>query len=373
MKIGITLDMSTAFWASGMQQHITFLYDLFKRIGHECHYIVKEKPKNKIHFKHTGMLFTDLMEDGNEKFDLLIIAGYDIPANAVKKLKQRNEKLKVIVAHFGHKLNIDTFNTIFSTRYPNKHYELNPKSFGKDIDQIWILPHHESGKEYIKTYYGNDNVITTPMIWEPSFVQEEINKLKNKNLSPFFKKEFSKKVCIFEPNINMLKTCMVPLMICERLEFRKPNNIESINVFCAERIRERKYFEAFVKRLDILQKKDFCYFNNRWSSLDALSKFGSVIVSHQEDNQYNYANFEQLYMGLPLIHNCPDLCDIGYYYEKHDILGGSNQLYSAMINHEEVQDQYTQQAREKLKEFSPFETKTINIFSKIIDDIKKNK
>ena len=47
-------------------------------------------------------------------------------------------------------------------------------------------PHHASGIEYIKTYYGIENVIVTPMIWEPSFVQDKIGELKKKNLDPFF-------------------------------------------------------------------------------------------------------------------------------------------------------------------------------------------
>jgi hypothetical protein len=370
MKIGVTLDMSIAFWANGMQQNIVFLYDLFKRIGHECYYITKDIPKNKMHLKHKGMLFQDLIADKNEKLDILIIAGYDIPLEAYEELKKRNPNLKIIMAHFGHKLYIDTYNVLFDERYKDYNIQLNPKNTNHYIDQIWILPHHSSGIEYIKTYYGINNVIITPMIWEPSFVQDKIKELNRKNLSPFFKPDYVNKVCIFEPNINAIKTCFVPLMICERLESEKPGTLNSINTFCAEKIRNRKYFENFVKRLNILSKEDFCFFNNRWGSLDALSKFGSTIISHQNDNEFNYANFEQLYMGLPLIHNCPSLCDVGYYYEQHDIKMGANQLYNAILNHEKTLDEYTKQARAYLKQFSPFENKNINIYSKLIDEIK---
>jgi hypothetical protein len=370
MKIGITLDMSIAFWANGMQQNIVFLYDLFKRIGHECYYITKDIPKNKMHLKHEGMLIKDLVEDKNETLDILIIAGYDIPSGIYKTLKQRNPNLKIIIAHFGHKLYIDTYNVLFDERYKDYDIKLNEKNTNQYIDQVWILPHHSSGIEYIKTYYGIDDVVVTPMIWEPSFVQDKIKDLKKKNLNPFFKPEYVNKVCIFEPNINPMKTCFVPLMICERMESEYPNTLNSINTFCAEKIRNRKYFENFVKRLNILSKKDFCFFNNRWGSLDALSKFGSTIVSHQIDWQFNYANFEQLYMGLPLIHNCPSLCDVGYYYEKHDIKMGANQLYNAILNHEKTLKEYTEQARSHLKQFSPFEDKNINTYSKLIDDIK---
>lgn len=370
MKIGITLDMSIAFWANGMQQHIVFLYDLFKRVGHDCYYITKDLPKNKMHLKHKGMVFQDLIRDKNEKLDLLIIAGYDIPINSYKELKERNPNLKIIIAHFGHKLYIDTFKLLFDEKYKNSEIQINPKNTTQYVDQIWILPHHMSGIEYVKTYYGVENVIVMPMVWEPSFVQDKIADLKKQNLDPFFHSERANKVCVFEPNTNLIKTCIVPLMICERLESTRPDTLDSVNVFCAEKIRSRNYFQAFANRLNIVQKENFCYFNNRWSSLNALSKFGSTIVSHQNDNEFNYANFEQLYMGLPLIHNCPSLCDVGYYYEQHDIKMGSNQLYNAVLNHEKTQNEYTQQAREKLKDFSPFEEKNMFKFEKLINEIK---
>jgi len=370
MKIGITLDMSIAFWANGMQQNIVFLYDLFKRIGHECYYITKDIPKNRMHLNHQGMLLQDLISDKSENLDILIIAGYDIPLKTYKKLKERNPNLKIIISHFGHKLYIDTHNLLFDERYKSYDIQLNPKNVNQYVDQLWILPHHASGIEYIKTYYGIDNIVITPMIWEPSFVQDKIKDLKKKNLNPFFKANYANKVCIFEPNVNPVKTCLVPLMICERLETERPNTLSAINTFCAEKIRSRKYFENFAKRLSILNKKDFCFFNNRWGSLDALSKFGSTIVSHQNDCEFNYANFEQLYIGLPLIHNCPSLCDVGYYYKQHDIKMGANQLYNAILNHEKTLNEYTEQARSCLKQFSPFEDKNINIYSKLIDDIK---
>ena len=74
-------------------------------------------------------------------------------------------------------------------------------------------------------------------------------------------------------------------------------------------------------------------------------------------------------MGLPLIHNCPSLCGVGY-YEQHDIKMGSNQLYNAVLNHAKTQDEYVQQARSRLKDFSPFEEKNMFKFEKLINEIK---
>ena len=52
MKIGITLDMSVAFWANGMQQNIVFLYEMIQRCGHECYYITHKKPLHELKKEH---------------------------------------------------------------------------------------------------------------------------------------------------------------------------------------------------------------------------------------------------------------------------------------------------------------------------------
>ena len=51
-----------------------------------------------------------------------------------------------------------------------------------------------------------------------------------------------------------------------------------------------------MNRLEVVKKKDFCYFNKRWGTLDALSKFGSTIVSHQIKNELNYSYLEALFL-----------------------------------------------------------------------------
>ena len=61
MKIGITLDMSIAFWANGMQQNIVFLYEMINRCGHECFYITHKKPTHTLKKNHRGMLLNDLL------------------------------------------------------------------------------------------------------------------------------------------------------------------------------------------------------------------------------------------------------------------------------------------------------------------------
>jgi len=364
MKIGITLDMSIAFWANGMQQNIVFLYSLLKQIPeNDCYYITHKKPAYILNKKHQGMMLDDLMSDDGEVLDALIIAGFDLLPEMYDKLKQRNPNIKIILIHFGNKLMDDIHYTVAPSNY--KKQPITPPKY---LSQIWISPHHEYGKEYIKTYYHHEDVRVIPYIWDPYFVQEKIKELKNKNLSPFFSAEKSRSVCVFEPNISHLKNCIIPVAICERFDSLHPDKLNAINVFSTDRIREKEYFSSLMKKFKIVQKKDFIFFNNRWGSLDALSKFGSIVVSHQINNELNYSHFETLYLGLPLIHNSPRLESYGYYYPEFDVKMGANQLMSAVLNHQIVQQDYQRESREFLLPFSPYNQKNAGIYNLYLND-----
>ena len=360
--------MSVAFWANGMQQNIVFLYSLLKQIPeNDCFYITVKKPAYILNKKHQGMTLSDLLSDDSMTLDILIVAGFDLNPEMYDKLKQKNPNLKVILIHFGNKLMDDIHYTVSP---PN--HKRDPIKKPKYLSQIWISPHHEYAKEYIKAYYNHEDVRVAPYIWDPYFIQEKVKELKTKKLSPFFAREKEKSICIFEPNISHLKNCIIPIMICEKFELMHPDKIDSINIFSTEKIREKDYFKSLMTKLNIVNKKDFVFFNNRWSSLEALSKFGSIVISHQINNELNYSNFETLYLGLPLIHNSPRLENYGYYYPDFDIKMGANQLMSALINHHLVREDYQRDSRSFLLPFSPYNQNNISKYNLHINDAKEN-
>lgn len=362
MRIGITLDMSVAFWANGLQQNVVFLYSLLRSAGNKCIYITHKKPAYYLSKKHEGLLLKDLMDDPSEKLDVLIVAGFDLLPQMYDELKNRNPNLKIILLHLGNKL-MDDIHYGICVDKPNKV----PIEIPRHLDHIWISPHHEFAKNYLKCYYNTDNIKIAPYIWDPFFIQEKIKELSSKNLSPFFDNYKVKDICIFEPNISSIKNCMIPISICERLEQKFPNVIKSVNTFCCEKLRDKKYFFKYMERMKIVKRK-ICFFNNRWGSLNALSKFGSTVISHQINNELNYAYLEALYLGLPLIHNSKMLENQGYYYPDFDVDMGSNQLYSAILNHEKVKEEYMRTSRQFTLQYSPYLESNKQIYMNLLNE-----
>lgn len=357
MKIGVTLDLSVAFWANGLQQNIVFLNDLLGRIPEvEPLYITTKAPTQRLSKKHKGILLSDLLEDDSSVLDVLLVVGFDLLPEMYDVLKRRNPKFKVILIHYGNKVFDDLQNCILPPA-PSRIPLLTPKY----LSQIWISPHHAFGLEYLKTYYNFEHISVAPYIWEPFFVQEGIKSLEKEGLSPFFKPDKASSVCIFEPNKSHIKHCLLPIMICQRLEHLYPGTLKQMHVSCCQHLRKNHYFEKLMNRLPLIGKNSKkCFFNNRWSSLKALSKWGSTIVSNQINNELNYASLEALHLGLPLVHNSPPLSDVGYYYPSLDIHAGALLLKNAILTHEEELDWYKGHSQRFLHRYSPFNEANIS-------------
>lgn len=366
MKIGITLNLSVNFWSNGLNQNVKFLYDTLKRLGHEVYYVTNHKPIEKFKFNHKYMLWSDVLKDSSESFDVFIAAGFIVEHREFALLKSRNPNTKIILLQLGNVLMFEMRDIIQPPS--GDGFRFNPVETGELLDAIWISTHHEFGSEYLKVAYGNDNVRVAPYIWDPYFIQSKIEDLKLNGKSPFFNPDLVNRVQIFESNTLVNKNFLVPFCIAHKARDMFPGSIDGINVFCTQKQRNTDYFKSFMSKFSSVREKDFTFFNNRWCTLDALSKFGGVIVSHQYDNDLNYAHFEALYMGVPLVHNSKTLMDEGYYYPDFNIDMGAKQLQNAILNHKDIHDEYMQRGREFVAKYSPHNKDTLHQYQLLLEN-----
>lgn len=360
-KAAITIDLSLAFWANGLQQNVVFFYEMLERVGGiDPYYLSQNPPKGGLKKKHKGLELDELLKDDSFILDYLFICGFDLLPEMYDILKKRNPNLKVILIHYGSKC-IDDLH--YSTSPPNLSKQ--PLQTPKYLSEVWMSPHHGFSSSYIKTYYNINDVKVAPYIWDSFFIEEAFKSLKSKNKSLFNPKKASN-ICIFEPNKTSSKHCLLPIMICERLEQIFPGSINQVNSFCCENLRKNHYFGKLMDRLSLHQKPSKCFFNNRWSLISALSKFGSTVVSNQINNELNYLYLELLHLGMPLIHNSKPLKDVGYYYPDFDLDSGAKQLKLAIETHENELNWYKGHARSFLQGYSPYNEKNISIYRDLI-------
>jgi hypothetical protein len=364
MKIAITVNMSIAFWTNGMQQNIVFLYEILKKAGHDCYYITQNKPSTTLSLNHKGMMLDDLLSDKNEVFDIVLVCGFELLPNMYSSLKKRSSKTKFILIHYGNKLLDDMHHGLTGPESVKTPVNVDKFKF----DQIWTSPHYGFALNYIKAYHQNENVKICPYIWGSYFVDKKIEFLKSKNLNPYFDKNAVNQVCIFEPNRTTSKNCLIPVMITERFNQIFGNELKSVNVFCCEKIRERKFFKEFIKSTQAGKRKEFMFFNNRWGSLEAFCKFGKTLISHQVYNELNYSHLEAMYLDMPVIHNSKLLMDYGYFYPEFDVDMGAKQIKNVLLNHYNNIGDYKKDVKKLLHKFSCDNIDNINAYSSMLDE-----
>ncbi len=105
--------------------------------------------------------------------------------------------------------------------------------------------------------------------------------------------------------------------------------------FCGKKLAKNEYFIKLILQMDIYRKKiDFLKLQDRISILDAITKYGSIIISHQQDNALNYLYMEALYLNIPILHNSDFIKESGYYYPQNDIDIAKLQMTKILKEHE---------------------------------------
>lgn len=99
-------------------------------------------------------------------------------------------------------------------------------------------------------------------------------------------------------------------------------------------------------------RKKFLKVRKRIPFLQALLKYGSIVLSHQQDNALNYLYLEALYLNLPLLHNSEFISEAGYFYPDNDTEVARDQLDKIVNLHLENIENYKSSSRKILDKFS---------------------
>ena len=219
----------------------------------------------------------------------------------------------------------------------------------------------------MKTYFKNQNVVSVPYLWDSLFLDSLLNSSIYKNNEFKFYELNDKNISIMEPNLQSSKNCIIPLYIADSFEQQYPNLLKSCNVFCGKKLVKNEYFIKMILQMDIYNKrKNFLKLNDRINFLDAITNFGSIIVSHQQDNALNYLYLEALYLNLPILHNSDFIKECGYYYPGNDIDLAKIQMEKILKEHKKNISDYSLRSKKIIQKYSSQNIKNINIYKKIL-------
>jgi hypothetical protein len=314
-----------SIWTNGGVQHCAFLWLLLRKAGHRVIAINggdgdSDKPPSML--AALGIEFVRF-HDVADDIDVLIECGAQVSAEEVERVHRHGGK--AVAFKYGNAYVIDTERVI--------HGKPAGSIFnGGRFDEVWTNPQHvDTCASYWETMYRCP-VRVLPHIWDPCFVNATLAQFPPGLVFGYQPGRAKKRVATFEPNSNIVKSCTIPMLVCENAYRRRPELLGDVYITNAEKLKGHLTFQRFAGALDIV-KDGLCSFEARYNTPWFLAKHADAVVSHQWENGLNYAYYDALYGGYPLVHNSP-MVPVGYRYHGFDAQGGADALIDALEHHD---------------------------------------
>lgn len=354
LKIAITCKDSSKVWSNGLTQNAYNLIYLLKKLDYKLVDAVSqfdEAGKNLEEFE-----IKKLDHSTVKNYDLIIEVCYSVTDDLFDYA--RKSGIKIVTINYGNILMLMQEDLILNQKS-------NP-AINRGGIQSWISPHFEFSKGFVETT-SKGKVSICPYIWSPKIFEKYC---KSNNINPFFKDSTNiKKVGIFESNINIIKTCIYPLISLEKLERKNSKVVDEILIFNGLGLKENAKFKEITRNFDTFSSGKISV-EGRYPMPLMLSKgLVGTIVSHQFYCDLNYLTLESLYTGNPIIHNSEFCKEAGYFYSGFDANDCANQIQNAIENHESNITKYKKSAEEVLNLFSADNMSNVMKYKRLIDNI----
>ena len=229
-------------------------------------------------------------------------------------------------------------------------------------DQIWLIPPHEATNLDFFTYMDQNqrNATVVPFVWDPMVVEQFKKIHKYSDWTP----RSSRIVGIFEPNINIVKNLIYPLVACSRF-LDDGGRLDTIHSYCTDHLAENKSLINLVKmgNPNLIRKLRAL---ERWPVTYSLNEEVDLVLSWQMANALNYLYLDVTWLGWPVVHNAHLCKDIGYYYHENDMQDATRQMKIAFEKHTEANKA---EARLKLIRYTYKNERLRRDYQKLLDNL----
>lgn len=367
-KVGITVALykGDSVFANGIRQNGMMLAKLLKLAGHQVYIInfiknnpMREFPKSMDEYDKVN-IFDDPTFPKN--LDVLIHLQTAPNENETIQWKKLNPNLKVVGYKCGNNYVNDMEDILFKSR---KTHETLFK-YDRTIDAMWYVPQQDfNNRDYVSILYDID-AHPIPFVWDPMFIEEHISQF---NGNPIYSpKEGPKRISIFEPNVNIVKYSVPPILATEHAYRQRPDLVGFMYASNTDRLIDINLFKSMMNQLNIVRDKK-AQFTKRYPIVHFLNANTDIVVSHQWGNPMNYLYLDVLYMGYPLVHNAHIISDLGYYYKDFDIKDAGDLIIKAAAEYDQNYEAHRKENLEKIKRYMPENKALQQEYTKLLDSL----
>lgn len=377
--IGITLGLrkeNESMWVNGIKQNAIFLQNMLQKCGHK---VTLLDTSNKVEGDpKTGRISNDkVIWDGKKfpihkfnkhahKCDIIIMLGTTLKDKSLKGFKTATNGKRIIKYQCGNNYVIEMERMLFSE-------ERNQVSYKSDlIDEIWYVPQQGyQNHEYYRVLsnLADDKVKAVPFVWDPMFIDAVESMYSSATKVPVYqpKPNSEKRLCVMEPNMNVVKMSTIPLLIIEDAYNKYNIDYHSTSLISGVNLSKKELWKSMVYGLNSIKKT--INTSHRAPVHQILANYADIIVSHQWENPLNYAYLDAMYLQFPLIHNADMIQDAGYYYPDFEIGKAAEQLKWVLENHDDNIDAYNEKNEEVLERYTVYNKNILKTYNKLIDNL----
>jgi hypothetical protein len=228
-------------------------------------------------------------------------------------------------------------------------------------DEVWLLPKDAAFAPMMRTLH-RCAVHEAPFIWHPHFVERRVQEVaeltglrygyRGRDVAGA-RTSASLRVAIFEPNISVVKTSSIPMLVCDEAYRSNADVVEAMHVLNSLHLKDHPTMLHLANSLDLVREHR-ATFHGRHDIVGFMVQHADAIVSHQWRNEQNYSYLDALYGDYPLIHNSSWLKDAGYYYHGFDAREGASQLQRAATRHATDLSDYRARSQRVFDAVDPF-------------------
>ncbi|MGN3966844.1 DUF2827 family protein [Burkholderia gladioli] len=366
MKIGISVltHAGQSFWENGLGQNVLFLARVFSNLPFVQEVILLNSGDQDTlpPEAEPGQPFRLLRpRDTTELVDVVIEMAGGLDVEWLDYMRARGAK---VVYHCCGQPYVSLIEPIIFDR---QGYAARTER----CDALWILPKDRRFKPMLEALHRCP-VLEAPYIWSPEFIDRRVAQLAQHGLTFGYQSPAPGAVrqplavAIFEPNVSVVKSCVLPMLICDNAFRADPEAISSMFVLNSAHMTNHASFNYLANSLDIV-KAGRASFDARHDFPAFMAQHANAVVSHQWNNDQNTLYLDALYGGYPLIHNSAWLGDqAGYYYPHFDAPAGTNQLVWAAYHHYEHLEDYQRKARRFLSQLAPEAADNANAYARLL-------
>jgi hypothetical protein len=330
LKIGITVSRGTEFvdqmiWSSGLNQNIIYLVMLLQRLPEvalvtlvDCSGSTTPHP-----LAEWCGIASMTQQTATDTLDIIIELGSRAEDNCMRSFRDRGGR---VVSYMAGNAVVMNFECVASKV---AHGETMSTT---GYDAVWITPQHWHMNRAWCELTRTPATEMAPHIWEPVCIEAAVRQSKVRYFWQDQDRPNGYRVGTFEPNINVVKTFHIPLLVCEEAYRAKPRLIDRVLLFNTQNLIGYPHFDEFVGSTT-LANAGRVFAEGRHMTSNVLGTHIDAVVEHHWENNLNYLYWDVLYSGHPFIHNSTEIEGAGYYYGSFDSQDGGRVLVDALSRH----------------------------------------